>query len=278
MVIETAGPYETLARVLDYLQLHACALAAVGVASFGPIDLDRGSATFGHITSTPKPGWRNTDIVGPIRDRLRLPVGFDTDVNGAALAEWHWGAAHGLDNFAYVTVGSGVGGGAMAGGRLIHGVMHPEMGHLRVPRFPTDPLDHGTCPFHDDCWEGWISRPAREARWGTAKQATDLARDELELLAYYIGSGLATITYVLSPQRLVLGGGVILGGGDAEHRELVLDLVRHEFAGSLNGYLQAGRLSDQLDTYIVAPALGADAGVLGGIALARAIATADSCC
>ena len=111
--------------------------------------------------------------------------------------------------------------------------MHPEMGHLRVPRFPTDPLDHGTCPFHDDCWEGWISRPAREARWGTAKQATDLARDELELLAYYIGSGLATITYVLSPQRLVLGGGVILGGGDAEHRELVLDLVRHEFAGSL---------------------------------------------
>ena len=263
-VIATRGPAETLAEVVQHLRGHE--LQAIGIACFGPLDL-----AAGRITSTPKPGWAGTDVVGVIRAAFgELPVGLDTDVNGAALAERRWGAAQGLDTFTYVTVGTGVGGGGMVGGQPMHGLMHPEMGHMRLPRHPADPLQRGTCPFHEDCWEGWAARHAIERRWGEDFQATDLTRDEdLDLLAHYIAAGAANIICTISPQRIVIGGGVVLGGGNARHRDRMLASVRRQAAELLNGYPQVGELASGIEDYIVAPALGADAGVLGAIVLAQ---------
>jgi len=263
-VIATRAPEETLAQVVAHLRRHA--LRAIGVACFGPVDL-----AVGRITSTPKPGWAGADLAGAIRASFGgLPVGFDTDVNGAALAEWRWGAAQGLDTFTYVTVGTGIGGGGMGGGQLMHGLLHPEMGHMRLPRHPADPLERGTCPFHADCWEGWAARDAIERRWGTGCQATDLDREQdLELLAHYIAAGIANIICTISPQRVVLGGGVILGGGDEDHRERMLASVRRQTAELLNGYLRLDELGSRIDDYVVAPALGSNAGVLGAIVLAQ---------
>ena len=235
-MIPTGGPQDTLARVIEQLERHRQRLTAIGIASFGPIDI-----AGGRITSTPKPGWAGTPIVAIVAEALGgLPVGFDTDVNGAALAEGRWGAARGLDTFTYVTVGTGIGGGGLVGGRVMHGLIHPEMGHMRIPRHPADPLERGSCPYHADCWEGWASRDAIEKRWGEGRQATDLASDaELGLLAHYVAAGLANIVCTISPQRIILGGGVILGGGRPEHRDRMLALVRAETLRLLAGYVQA---------------------------------------
>jgi len=265
-VIATGTPVETLAGVAAHLRRFE--LDAIGIASFGPLDLARG-----RITSTPKPGWSGAELVAQLRAELgALPVGFDTDVNGAALAEWRWGAATGLDTFVYVTVGTGIGGGGMAGGELMHGLIHPEMGHMRLPRHPLDPLATGACRFHPDCWEGWAASAAIEKRWGDGVQASDLGGDELELLAHYVAAGVANIVCTISPQRLILGGGIVLGG---EHRERMLGSVRRQVAELLGGYLEAEELGAAIGDYIVAPALGADAGVLGAIALAERAARAD---
>ena len=263
-VIATGAPEETLAQVVAHLRRQE--LRAIGIACFGPLDL-----AAGRITSTPKPGWEGAEVLGTIRAAFgELAVGFDTDVNGAGLAEWRWGAAQGLDTFTYITVGTGIGGGGMVGGQLMHGLAHPEMGHMRLPRHPGDPLERGACPFHGDCWEGWAAREAIERRWGEGCQATDLTREEdLELLAHYIAAGVANVICTISPQRVVLGGGIVLGGGNEEHRDRVLASVRRQAAELLNGYLQLEELASRIDNYIVAPALGADAGVLGGIALAQ---------
>lgn len=270
IVIPTATAEQTLARVTEHLGRFE--LEAIGVACFGPVDLARG-----RITSTPKPGWAGVGIVETIRTALgELPVGFDTDVNGAALAEWRWGAAQALDTFTYVTVGTGIGGGGMVGGRLMHGLLHPEMGHMRVPRHPRDPLGAGACPYHPDCWEGWAARAAIEKRWGEGVQASDLREgDDLELLAHYVAAGVANIVCTLSPQRVVLGGGVVLGGEHDEHRERMLAAVRRQVAALLNGYLDVEELGPRIDDYIVAPALGGDAGVLGAIVLAERAAAAS---
>jgi fructokinase len=272
-VIPTSAPAETLSRVVDCFRERAAELTAIGVASFGPIDRERG-----RITSTPKSEWVDTDVVGAIRAALgSVPVGFDTDVNAAALAEARWGAAPGLDTFTYVTVGTGIGGGGIVGGRLMHGLLHPEMGHMRVPRHPADTLERGSCPFHPDCWEGWASARAIEKRWGADCQATDLTSpEELGLLAHYLAAGVVNIVCTISPQRLILGGGVILGGGNVEHRERLLALVRGEVSRLVGGYLHLPELAERIDAYIVAPALGADAGVLGAIVLAERAAEADA--
>ena len=266
IVIPTGDPQDTLARVIVQLGRHRQLLTAIGIASFGPIDI-----AGGRITSTPKPGWAGTPIAAILSEALGgLPVGFDTDVNGAALAEARWGAARGLDTFTYVTVGTGIGGGGLVGGRVMHGLIHPEMGHMRVPRHPADPLERGSCPYHADCWEGWASRDAIERRCGAGRQATDLTSDaELGLLAHYIAAGLANIVCTISPQRIILGGGVILGGGRAEHRDRVLALVRAETLRLLGGYVRAPAIIERVESYIVPPALGADAGVLGAILLAQ---------
>ena len=259
--IPTTTPPETIDRVVAFFEREG-PVDAIGIGSFGPVDKKLSSATWGHITSTPKPGWAHTDIGQEIRRRLMVPVGFDTDVNAAALGEHRWGAAQGLDTFCYVTIGTGIGGGGMTHGRLLDGLVHPEVGHIRIPHDRgADPFD-GICPYHGDCWEGLASGLAIEARWGRLPE--ELAADERvwALQARYVALGLVSMILVLSPERIVLGGGVM------RHPEL-LPLVQREVAGLLNGYLENAAVSDGMGEYITLPALGSRSGVLGAIALAE---------
>lgn len=243
----TTTPAETLARTAAFFARNG-AVSAVGVGSFGPVDLRAG-----RITTTPKPGWADTGVVTALRDVLGVPVAFDTDVNAAALGEQRWGAAKGLDTFCYVTVGTGIGGGVMAEGRLVHGLSHPELGHMRVPHdLARDPFP-GSCPFHGDCFEGLASGSAMQARWGAPAERIDDPQ-AWELEAEYLALGLAGVTAILSPQLVVLGGGV------PKHPGLI-GRVRELLAGLLAGYVAAPE--------IVAPGLGDRAGVLGAIELAR---------
>ncbi len=248
----TTTPAETLGRAADFFRTHAERVAAIGIASFGPIDLDERSPTFGWVTTTPKPGWARANVVGAFR-ALSVPVAFDTDVNGAALGEHRWGAGHGVDPFVYVTVGTGIGGGAIVNGRPLHGLVHPEMGHLAIPRDPADPFA-GACPYHGDCLEGLASAVALRARWGAAPQTLPAGHEAWPLQARYLALGVVAIAAVLSPRRVALGGGVMRAAG-------LLERVRHEVEARLAGYVRAPEL--------VAPALGERAGVLGGLALAQ---------
>jgi len=268
IVIPTADPPSTIGRIVAHLRRHARELDAIGIASFGPVELDPAAERYGHITSTPKPGWSDTDLVGPLAREFGVPVGFDTDVNAAALAEHRWGAARGLDTFVYITAGTGIGGGGLVAGAPMHGRTHPEMGHMRIPRHPADPLPRGACPFHEDCWEGWAAKGAIERRWGAGCRATDLTGADLGLLAHYLGAGIVNVICTLSPRRVILGGGIVLGGGDAAHRERLLALVRREVSALLGGYIQIPERGAELGRFVVPAALGADAGVLGGIVLA----------
>jgi fructokinase len=255
-VIPTTTPVETLARAAEFFT-QSGGVSAVGVGSFGPID-----HRSGRITTTPKPGWANTDVVSALHDVLDVPVAFDTDVNAAALGEQRWGAAKGLDTFCYFTVGTGIGGGVMAGGRLVHGLLHPEVGHMLIPHDRArDPFD-GACPFHGDCFEGLASGSAIRKRWG--KPAEELAdRSEVwELEAEYLALGVVNVICVVSPQRVILGGGVMKDSS-------LLPLVRARTRELLAGYISAPELAGGLDDYIVGPALGDRAGVLGAIELAR---------
>ena len=260
LTLPTTTPAETIANAAAFFS-RSNGLAGIGVGSFGPIDLRRSSSTWGSITTTPKPGWAHTDIVSALSAALGLPVAFDTDVNAAALGEQRWGAAIGLETFSYITVGTGIGGGGMANGRLLHGLLHPEVGHMFVPHDRTrDPFD-GVCPYHGDCFEGLASGGAIRARWGKpAEQLDDPAAWELE--AEYLAFGLANVVCTLSPQRIIIGGGVMKRAG-------LLDLVRARLRGLLAGYIAAPELGDKIDDYVVSPALGDRAGVLGAIELAR---------
>ncbi len=257
----TTTPEETIDRCLGFFRQFD-GLRAIGVASFGPVDPDPRSPTFGHITSTPKPGWAGTDLAGAIGRGLSLPVGFDTDVNGAALGEWRWGAARGLDTFIYLTIGTGIGGGALVDGRLVHGLLHPEMGHFRLPRDPLADPYPGACPYHGDCFEGLASGPALEKRWGVPAETLPAGHPAWQLEADYIALALAAYICTLSPQRLVLGGGVM-------QQPHLFPLVRAGVLRQLNGYIQSPAILDAIDEYIVPPALGGRAGVLGAIALAE---------
>jgi fructokinase len=252
--IPTTTPKETIGRVVAFFEREG-PVAAIGIGSFGPIDQKPGSATWGHIMSTPKPGWAHTDVGGEVGRRLSVPVAFDTDVNAAALGEHRWGAAQGLDTFCYITVGTGIGGGGMAGGRLLHGLVHPEVGHMRIPHDRgRDPFE-GVCPYHGDCWEGLASGRAIEARWG--RPAAELDADEAVwmLQAHYLALGLVSVICVLSPERILLGGGVLRRPG-------LLPLVHREVKGLMNGY--------QETAMIMPPSLAPRSGVLGAIALAEA--------
>ncbi len=261
----TADAQETLGQAVAFFQEQEARhgrLDALGVASFGPVDPDPCSPTFGHITTTPKPGWAHTDVVGFLRRTFQVPLGFDTDVNGAALGEWRWGAAQGLDTFVYLTIGTGIGGGGMVNGALMHGLMHPEMGHMRLLHDrDRDPFP-GICPYHGDCWEGLASGPALQARWGQPGDALPPDHPAWSLEAHYIAQGVVNIVCVLSPQRVILGGGVMAVPG-------LLSRVRREVQELLNGYIQRPALTEAMDTYVVEPGLGARAGVLGAIALAE---------
>jgi fructokinase len=198
----TTGPQETIGRAIDFFRLQPEPVAAVGIGCFGPVDPDSASATFGTITTTPKPGWQQVDIAGQVRAALEVPVGFDTDVNAAALGEHRWGAACDVDSFVYLTVGTGIGGGGMVAGHLLHGLMHPEMGHMRIPHdWERDPFP-GVCPYHGDCLEGLACGPAIEARWGRRGEHLTADHPAWSLEAHYLALGLASIVAVLSPQRL----------------------------------------------------------------------------
>jgi len=251
--IPTTTPGETIERVLAFFE-RAGPVAAIGIGSFGPIDTDLGSPTWGYITSTPKPGWANTNVAHEIRRRLSVPVTFDTDVNAAALAEYRWGAAQGLETFCYVTVGTGIGGGAMAGGKLLHGFVHPEFGHMRIPHDRERDAFAGACPFHGDCWEGLASGGAMEQRWGRSPADLDGDPRVWKLEAHYLALGLVSVVYVLSPERILIGGGVM------RHPELI-SLVQREVERLMNGYQEAPA--------IMLPALSPRSGVLGALALAQ---------
>jgi fructokinase len=261
----TTSPAETIRRAVEFFQANADStrrLRSIGVASFGPVDLHTSSPSYGFITSTPKLEWQNVDIVGEIRRALDVPVALDTDVNGAALAEFTWGAARGLSTIVYITVGTGIGGGAMVGGRLVHGLLHPEMGHILAPHDRSiDPFP-GCCPFHGDCWEGLASGTAMERRWGVSARALPPDHPAWDLEAEYLSAGLVSIICTVSPQRLILGGGVM------QNRQLLAS-VRLKVTRKLNHYIQSPSILNAIDSYIVGPQLGSDAGVLGAIALAR---------
>lgn len=254
----------TIAQAIDFFRPYAerGQLAGVGIASFGPVDPDARSATYGYITTTPKPGWAHTNFLGPVQAALNVPVGFDTDVNGAALGEYRWGAAQGLDTFVYLTIGTGLGGGGMIMGQLMHGLMHPEMGHIMIPHDrAVDPYD-GYCPYHGDCWEGLAAGPALEGRWKVKGYHLPEDHPAWELEAHYLALGLVNIITILSPQRIIMGGGVM-------QQSHLFPLVRNKVQSMLNGYIQSAAILDDIDSYIVPPVLGGRAGVLGAIALAE---------
>lgn len=259
-VFATGRPEDTIAQATAFLTANG-SLDAVGVGSFGPIDLRPGSPTWGRITTTPKPGWHDVDLGSALADLLGVPIGFDTDVNAAALAEHRWGAARGLETFSYLTIGTGIGGGGMANGRLLHGLLHPEIGHMRIPHDrERDPFP-GNCPFHGDCLEGLASGEAVRQRWPEAKAGawTDAM---LSLETEYLALGLLNVIYTLSPMRVIVGGGVMKEPG---LRAMIQERVRRLAAG----YLDCPDVQNEVDSYIVAPTLGDRAGVLGALELAR---------
>ena len=264
--IPTTTPAEVIPAALAFFEAQAAEveLAAIGIASFGPIDPNPASPTWGHITTTPKPGWANADLAGPIAAALNIPVGFDTDVNGAALGEHRWGAAQGLESFVYYTIGTGVGGGGMLGGQLMHGLVHPEMGHMRLARATGD-MFGGNCPYHDDCLESLAAGPAIEKRWGISAENLPSDHPAWELEANYIAQALTNATLMLSPQRFILGGGVM-------HQTHLFPMIREKVLNGLNGYVQHPAILENIDTFIVPPGLGDRAGVLGAIALGMAAA------
>jgi fructokinase len=263
--VPTADPSSTLAAACAWLRKKSgfgnLALAAIGVASFGPIELDRASARYGCIGRTPKAGWRCTDIAGMFAREFRCPIGFDTDVNAAALAEHRLGAARDVDNLVYLTIGTGIGGGVIANGAPIHGLMHPEIGHVYPRRHPLDLEFGGVCPFHRDCVEGLASGPAILARTGVSLQQLDAGHSQWEIEADYLGQLCAQLVVTVSPQRIVMGGGVM---AQARLLPLIRDRMRHW----LGGYIERNEILADAGRYIVAPELGDRAGILGALALA----------
>ncbi len=258
--IDTSDPSATLEECSAFFARQG-SIRSLGIASFGPLELRPSHPDYGHITTTPKPGWSGTDLVGPFAERLRVPVAIDTDVNGAALAEVRWGAAKGLRNAVYVTVGTGVGGGAVVDGTPVTGMVHPEMGHVSISRRSGDDFG-GVCPFHGDCFEGMASGPAIEARWGQPAELVHDTERMVEIEAATIAAGLRQIVYVLAPERIVLGGGVSKLPG-------LHDRVNDELVDQMSDYAV---LAGHRSAFVVPPGLGDDAGVAGALALAMAAA------
>jgi fructokinase len=256
----TTHPRETLARIVEFFRAGP-ALTAIGVGSFGPVDLDPESPTWGHVTTTPKPGWQHVSVAPVIRDELGVPVAFDNDVNAAALGEYRWGAGEGAASVCYLTVGTGIGAGLLLDGRPRHGLVHPEVGHIRIPRDPGDAFE-GTCPVHGDCWEGLACGPAMAKRWDVQPKELPDDHPAWGLEAGYLALGILSIVLVASPERMIVGGGVM-------EQPALPGMVRRRLRELLAGYLETPALGDSIDSYLVAPALGDRAGVLGAIALAQ---------
>lgn len=259
----TTTPEETISNTIKFFkeQNYNNKLNAIGIGSFGPIDLDKNSDTYGYITSTPKPNWAHTDFVGALKSEFNIPIGFDTDVNAAALGEHYWGAAKDLTDFIYLTIGTGIGGGGMLNGKLMHGLVHPEMGHIFIPLDSKDEYK-GKCPFHNNlCFEGLASGSAIEERWGKSAKDLDNNHEAWELEANYISLALINYICTLSPQRIIIGGGVM------EQKHL-FPLIHGKVGEMLNNYIQSSEIINNINNYIVPPGLKNRTGVLGAIALA----------
>ncbi len=261
----TTTPDETLGRAIQFFQEQSTTLgklSSLGIACFGPLDPTPSSPTYGHILATPKPGWSGADVVGRLQAALGLPIGFDTDVNGAALGEARWGAAQGLSTFLYFTIGTGIGGGAMVEGKLLHGLIHPEMGHVLLPHDTARDPFPGICPFHGDCFEGLASGPALEKRWGQRAETLPADHPAWELEADYIAIAMEGFICAFSPQRIILGGGV-------PQQPQLIPLVRTKTLALLANYIQSKEVLENIDRYIVPPELGSRAGIAGALALAQ---------
>ena len=254
--IPTTTPEETIPQILDYFKSKE--IGALGVAAFGPVDVKPASPTYGFILNTPKIPWRNCDLLGQLKRELAIPIGLDTDVRGPCLGEMTYGCARGLENVIYITIGTGVGVGVCCGGKLVHGMLHPEGGHILLSRHPKDPKG-GICPNHPNCLEGFACGPSIEARWG--KKAAELADEPLvwEIESYYIAQALVDFIMILSPQKIILGGGVM-------HQEQLFPLIRRQVKEMVGGYLSTPELED-LEHYIVPASLGGDQGIMGWIKL-----------
>ncbi len=265
--IPTTTPEETLAEVCRYLSMAKSkhgAFSAIGVGSFGPIDLNPASETYGFITTTPKPGWQYVDIVNMLKKRYHVPMGFDTDVNAAVLGEYLWGAGQGIDPLVYITVGTGVGGGVLIHGQLLHGLLHPEIGHMIVPP-PKNSVaiqQQCHCPFHKSCLEGYVSGAALAVRWGVMADALPPDHPAWEEVADCMAHALMNLTLSLCPKRIILGGGVMT-------QPHIMPLIRGKLTHLMNGYLRVPELGTGIDDYIVNPGLGSNSGILGSMALGR---------
>ena len=258
-VIPTTTPQETLVKSFKYFKDKN--IDCLGIGSFGPIDLDKSSKTYGYITTTPKPGWENTDVISYFRG-LNVPIGFDTDVNAACIGEASFGAGMGLDSVIYGTIGTGIGFGVYLDGHLIHGLMHTETGHMLLEKHPNDKDFIGPCPYHTNCFETLASGPSIEKRWGKRGEYLVDNNDVWELEAYYIGQALCNCIMCYSPKRIVLGGGVM-------HNEKLLELIRQETLKDLNGYIKKDEIINRIDEYIVSPKLKDNAGIVGCMELGR---------
>ena len=256
--IPTLEPENTMPAIIEFFKNKN--ISALGIGCFGPVDLDKKSATYGYITTTPKLAWKNYDIVGTCKNELGVPVGFDTDVNASALGEATWGCTKELDHSIYITVGTGIGAGVIIDGKPYHGMLHPEAGHIFLARHPQDPMEKGVCPYHELCLEGLASGPAIAARWG--KPGAELAdrKEVWELEAYYLAQAICSYIMILSPERIIVGGGV-------SHQEQMMPMIRAEVQRQMGGYIQAKGMQD-LDSYIVLPSLNDNQGIMGGLKLA----------
>lgn len=265
----TTTPHETISRVNEFFQPYVKSgeLAAVGIASFGPLDLDPNSPTYGYITTTPKAGWYQTNLYGEIQQKLQVPLAFDTDVNAAAFGEQYWTSdGRSLDPFVYITVGTGIGVGVIMNGSPLHGLIHAEAGHIALPHdWQRDPFP-GVCPYHGDCLEGLASGYSMSQRWGRNSEDLPVTHPAWDLEAEYIAIAIADLIYAYSPQRIILGGGVSQHPGFHES-------TRRKVKKYLNGYIQSPMVAENIDAYILPPALGNRSGALGAIAMAIQLTT-----
>jgi fructokinase len=258
---KTAAPRETLDQIAEFFESRPRP-CAIGVGAFGPLDVDPDSPTWGYVTTTPKPGWQDTNVARALADRLGVPVSIDLDVTAAAVGEYRWGAGRDAENLCYLTVGTGIGAGLLIDGRPVHGLVHPEVGHLRVPHDrDRDPFG-GSCPVHGDCWEGLASGEALAARWCADPEELPDDHPAWELEAEYLALGILSIVAVISPHRLIAGGGVMDRAG-------LRSRVGERLSELVAGYFDTPLLGSEVDRYLVAPELGDDAGVLGAISLAQ---------
>lgn len=253
----TRSPEATMPQIIDFFKSNN--IIALGVASFGPVDLDLRSPTYGYITSTTKPGWQNFNLIGTLKKEINVPCGFDTDVNGAVLGEVTYGCMRGLSTCLYMTVGTGIGIGVYANGALLHGMLHPEAGHVMVRRHPDDTFK-GCCIYHGDCLEGMASGVALKERLGYSAESVGIDNSIWKFESYYLAQALASYILVLSPEKIVLGGGVM-------SRSELFPMIRKDVLGFLNGYINSKQI-ENMDDYITPAALNGEQAVMGCMKLA----------